>query len=362
MPIHHSIWKIGDNIDEVKEARLSSEEKLEDILQNNIEILNENWLIIGRQVRTKFNKSVDLLALDNVGSLIIIELKKKKTPRETVAQGLDYASWVKTITSDEISEIFETFSEKYLGKDISLNEAYFNKFQTNLDEDNLNGSHQIVIVAPKLDSSTERIVTYLSDSEVPINAAFFKVFEDNNHKYISRAWMIDPYETADIASTPKTKEPWNGEFYVSFGIERKRRDWNDAREFGFISAGGGLWYSRTLYQLNVGDRVWANIPHVGYVGVGIVSDTAKKATDVIFSKDGKKGNIYKLSQNANYHSEYKDDDKAEYIVKIDWLKTSDIKKAMSEIGFFGNQNTVCKPTTPKWTHTVNRLKEIWKIK
>jgi hypothetical protein len=31
------------------------------------------------------------------------------------------------------------------------------------------------------------------------------------------------------------------------------------------------------------------------------------------------------------------------------------------VGLFGNQNTVCKPTTPKWTHTVERLKQVWRI-
>ena len=49
-------------------------------------------------------------------------------------------------------------------------------------------------------------------------------------------------------------------------------------------------------------------------------------------------------------------------MKIDWLKTVDIKNAFSEVGFFGNQNTACKPRSPKWTHTVDRLKEVWKIK
>jgi len=29
---------------------------------------------------------------------------------------------------------------------------------------------------------------------------------------------------------------------------------------------------------------------------------------------------------------------------------------VNEVGLFGNQNTVCQPTTPKWRHTVERLK------
>ncbi len=33
-----------------------------------------------------------------------------------------------------------------------------------------------------------------------------------------------------------------------------------------------------------------------------------------------------------------------------------VAPAINEVGVFGNQNTVCQPTTPKWRHTVERLK------
>ena len=122
MPINHSIWRIKDKIEAVKESAFP-EEKLEEILQNHIDILNEKWLVIGRQVKTKFNKYIDLLAIDINGSLIIIELKKQKTPREVVAQGIDYASWIKNLKSEEVSEIFELFDQKYLNKGISLDKA-----------------------------------------------------------------------------------------------------------------------------------------------------------------------------------------------------------------------------------------------
>jgi hypothetical protein len=38
-----------------------------------------------------------------------------------------------------------------------------------------------------------------------------------------------------------------------------------------------------------------------------------------------------------------------------------LQDAVNEIGLFGNQNTVCKPVTPKWRQTVERLKERWGI-
>jgi hypothetical protein len=105
-----------------------------------------------------------------------------------------------------------------------------------------------------------------------------------------------------------------------------------------------------------------NVPQTGYVGVGKVVDTARKADEVSFKGDGKEGNIYELSKNAGYHKQYiQDEDKAEYMVRIEWIKTVFLEHAIKEVGFFGNQNTVCKPSSSKWTHTVDRLKDLWKI-
>jgi len=33
-----------------------------------------------------------------------------------------------------------------------------------------------------------------------------------------------------------------------------------------------------------------------------------------------------------------------------------------ETGFFGNQNSVCRPRAKKWDYTVERLKKRWGIK
>ena len=52
----------------------------------------------------------DLLAIAPDGSLVLIELKRDKTPREIVAQSLDYASWVEGLAAEKIAQIYERFS------------------------------------------------------------------------------------------------------------------------------------------------------------------------------------------------------------------------------------------------------------
>jgi len=363
MPIDQSVWRIGEEVKELQKTQLLSEEELENVIEDHVEALNPNWLVIGRQVSTAFNSYIDLLAIDVNGSLVIIELKKNKTPRDVVAQALDYATWIKGLASEDIAEIYEHYLQTYKPEieTKSLDEAFREKFNLTLEEDELNSDHQVVIVASILDSSTERIVSYLADSGISINVVFFKVLEDEGRRYLSRAWFFDPQETEDNVGLKRHKEPWNGEFYFSYG-DSSERSWEDSVKYGFVSAGGGLWYTRTLNQLNIGDRVWVNIPQTGYVGVGKVKSTAKKADEVTFDNNGNMQNIFELSDKADYNEHLIDDaDNAEYIVKVDWIKAVDKHEAVKEVGFFGNQNTVCKPTTQKWNHTVERLKKRWGI-
>ena len=95
MPIELGFWRLHGN----QAARLES--RLEDILASDIGLLNPGLLLIGRQVLAEFGKLIDLLALDAQGHVVVIELKRDKTPRDVVAQVLDYGSrvprWVATV-------------------------------------------------------------------------------------------------------------------------------------------------------------------------------------------------------------------------------------------------------------------------
>lgn len=49
--------------------------------------------MLDRQVETDYGTFIDILALDGEGVRHVIELKRDKTPRDIVAQALDYGSW-----------------------------------------------------------------------------------------------------------------------------------------------------------------------------------------------------------------------------------------------------------------------------
>ena len=186
MPIQHAIWKVSDKPEPLSSSQLTSEQKLEDMIVREPRILSSEWMLIGRQEITSHGGRIDLLAIAPDASLILIELKRDRTPREIVAQALDYASWVDQLTAEKIVQIYQRFS-----KGSNLNDDFKQFFGSELDEETLNQAHQIILVAAELDNSTERIISYLNSRNIAINAIFFQVFQHGDQQLLSRAWYID---------------------------------------------------------------------------------------------------------------------------------------------------------------------------
>ena len=81
------------------------------MIVRDVSILSSEWMLIGRQEETSHGGRIDLLAIAPDGSLVLVELKRDRTPREIIAQALDYASWVEQLTPERIVQIYQRFSD-----------------------------------------------------------------------------------------------------------------------------------------------------------------------------------------------------------------------------------------------------------
>ncbi|SIR35758.1 Protein of unknown function DUF91 [Pseudomonas putida] len=325
MPIRTQIWTVGAQPAPLKNAVLASEQFLEDMIVSAPTLLSEDWLLIGRQESTGQGGRIDLLALAPDASLVRIELKRERTPREVVAQALDYAVWVERLQANEIEAIYQRFKP---GADLAVD--FQARFGTQLEAEALNQSHQIVIVAAELDASSERIVGYLNERDIAINVLCFQVFQLDEQQLISRAWLLDPCEAPQASSASKLgmpAEPWNGEFYCSFG-DAEHRNWAEARRYGFVCGGGGSWNSNSLKMPAADDRFWVNVPGSGYVGVGKVTGRAAPARDFCLLHEGVERPVLEVLSAARYHREQVDDpERCEYFVPVEWLHSLPIHEA-----------------------------------
>ncbi len=157
----------------------------------------------------------------------------------------------------------------------------------------------------------------------------------------------------DAAKGPPT---WNGrDFYVSFG-ENEQRSWDEAMKFGFISAGGGEWYTKTLQQLKPSHRVFAYIPKGngvgGYVGVGEVTGEALLAKDFRVQDDGKERGYLDVTISPGAAQYIDDPAMSEWVVPVRWIATRSREDAVRDSDFFANQNSVVKLTHG---YTLDRL-------
>ena len=342
------LWKIaGKVLQRVEYEPLEREDLLEDWIAQDPSILGLDLLIIARQ-NQQFRGRVDLLGINRDGDVTIIELKRDKTPRDVVAQTLEYASWVQELSTKHIYNL----AFQYLQR--PLQDAFRDKFGCSLPE-TLNTNHSMVIVASELDESSKRIVEYLAKvHELNINTAFFNAFADAHDKYLVADWLMDQQQVVERAEE-KTKAPWTGFYYVNIGHD-SNRDWDDMRKYGFVAAGYGKFYSSRLFQLSEGDPTFAYQKGEGYVGYGVVTTPAVMAKDFV-TKDGTLLKDAVLKQPNIFHTP-DDPDNADYLVGVDWKKTFPLNEAKWLDGGFANQNIVCRLRHPA---TLDFLKKAFDV-
>jgi hypothetical protein len=347
VPVEMGIWRIDSETPRrLTAAALPSEATLEEYLERDPSLLGERLLVIGRQVHTPHGKVLDLLAMDSEGNLHVLELKRDRTPRDVVAQVLDYGSWVSALDRDTVIELANGHLE------VPFESAFEDVFGGSAP-DELNATLQLTIVATGLDESSERIVTYLRSFGVPVNAVFFAYLEDEGRRYLARSWLAREDEgeagTTSYQQNRKAKRAdWNGrDWFISFGGYTGGRQWEDGRKYGFVSAGGDAWYSRTLRNVPVGARVNVCIPQEGYVAVGETLDTAQRFDEVkVRGGDGHKTPLAEEHLLGSYRhgsGELPDsDDEAEWVIPVRWLVAKPASEAYWEKGMFANQNSACK--------------------
>jgi hypothetical protein len=219
----------------------------------------------------------------------------------------------------------------------------------------VNTAHNLILVASELDDSSERIINYLVEEHgVSINAVFFRFFRDGATELLGRAWLRDPEQTIERAESRKST-PWAGQWFVNVG-EGPHRNWDDNREYGYLSAGGGEQYSGPLRKLNVGDRIYAYMKGLGYVGFGEITKAAVPIAD--FTVDGKR--LLDLPLHAQMINEHGNSPSmGEWVVGVNWLKAYAREQAQTFKGVFANPNIVCKLRD---SQTLEFLRSVFDVK
>lgn len=221
MATRMTLWKLNSDgtATTLPEQRLASEEQIESAVESAPELLGIDVLIVGRQTQTP-SGPLDLLALDGDGRLVIIENKRDRTPRDVLAQAVDYAAWANTLTFSEVALLYSKYRRSFGDDEADLAEAYEERFGEALDA--IAEAPRMIVVASRLDDATERMIDFLADSfGVPVNAVLFQPFEGG---LIGRTWLrpdelssraVGRRTASNTASREASKTFWDAWLSVS---------------------------------------------------------------------------------------------------------------------------------------------------
>ncbi|MFH1563228.1 MAG: endonuclease NucS domain-containing protein [Nitrospirota bacterium] len=192
------IWEIdldkyeAHQIDKLNQFEL--EKELENILAKDISILGDNLKLIGRQLYFNNRDHLDLLCLDDRGNTIIIELKKDKGRREAIGQSIDYAAKIADMNWEEFKEFINKGERNSSGYPQFDNFEDLCKELSDNPEEEVNQSQKILLVILDLDEDAEKMISWLSDYGVEINAVEFQLHKLNNKYLLARRVIL----TAEI--------------------------------------------------------------------------------------------------------------------------------------------------------------------
>ncbi len=183
------IFKVNDDgkFEEFSQTRFDAnheESILENWLENNSDDILEDGklLIIGRQVTTNLGSIIDLLGLDREGNTVVIELKRDRTPRDTLAQALEYVSFVEELNTDELEGILQNYIN-----DDSINIAEYHKSYFDLTEDeavSFNKEQRIVLVGQRITGEIRQTSSYLRKKGLRVTCLEFSYFQASDGQHL----------------------------------------------------------------------------------------------------------------------------------------------------------------------------------
>lgn len=198
-----------------KKTSLELERHLESWLENSPwAVAQEPLLIIGRQT-SAFQEEYgtifpDLLGLDKEGNLVIIELKKGRTPREVIAQLLEYAAWANDLSDEKIHEIATSYF-KIINSEKEIEELFLETFE--MDEiPSLNQRLRLFVAAEEISPPVAKVCRFLRQVHgVDVNCIQFSIFQTESGEVLVSSEAFVGLE--DVVAPKKTviSQRWAGE-------------------------------------------------------------------------------------------------------------------------------------------------------
>lgn len=163
------LWTIEstDTATELAPDRGENKEKyFEDLLTRNPGILMPGLTLVARQAPVE-RGALDLLGIDDDGRMVVFELKKEKLARDSVAQVIDYCSYLDSLNEDDMAKYIVDNSGRDGIDKIEDFQAWYEE-RHGQSEGDLRPT-RMMLIAFDADASAQRMVEFLNERGVEIS-------------------------------------------------------------------------------------------------------------------------------------------------------------------------------------------------
>ena len=176
------------------------ESTLEEWLESNPgAILEEGGLlVVGRQVVTNLGGYIDLLGVDREGNAVVVELKRDRTPRDVIAQALEYASYVETLDFEDLEGLLRSHENN---ESLALAKRHRECFGLDSAEAvAFNKDQRVVVVGQQIAPGIKQTASFLARKGLGVTCLEFTFFRDDDGNRLLSQEVV-------VSSTPQKPKP-----------------------------------------------------------------------------------------------------------------------------------------------------------
>lgn len=342
---------------------LRERDDLQRLLRDQIEVIAPDVLVVSEEFGgwEDSKRRVDLLGIDRDANLVVIELKRTEDGGHMELQAIRYAAMVSKMTFDKVADIFAAHLTMH-GKTGSAREILLEFLGWDEpDEERFAQDVRIVLASAEFSRELTSAVLWLNEHGLDIRCVRLSPHTDGTRVFLDVQQILPLPEASEYFVNLREKKAeerqarrreteWSGLWFVNVGMDSadeevedsdgkgRTRHWENCVKYGYIAGGGGPRYSGPLRKLEIGSKIVAYQKGEGYVGYGVVTQTAQPI-HVLRLSDGR---VLSDALNQSTYNAQRPEEKWEWAVGIQWLKHVPLTEAKTFKGVFANQNIVCK--------------------
>jgi hypothetical protein len=232
----------------------STELLLEVSIVRQPDLLGDGMKLVGRQVDTP-GGPLDLLGVDEDGSIVVYELKRGELTRDAVAQLLDYASYIAELGAADIGALVVKNSGRNGIEKISDFDAWYQQqFGKTFEVQR----PKIALVGLGVDDRARRMVEFLANAGIEVSLLTFHGFKLNSETILARHVEV---RQSSAATSAKATKDYNLQLLRKRVSESKARDFFEAAHNAIISwISPYAWPNQTGFTYSLPETTDAGTP------------------------------------------------------------------------------------------------------